>query len=465
MSIPCPIAAWSRAAPDHPAVVSSSGGCSYAELHELVSEAVHRLGNRGVGRGDRVGMHVSDGLDFSIALWALLRLGATAVLLSDRDPESAVTEAIRSTGCVLLLSDRPNLMALPVVDPGSLRQDRSRSPDSRPHTLDLDAPATIVFTSGSEGRPKAVLHTLKNHWLSAEGSQSIIPVSTETRWAVVIPKYHVGGLSIFFRCLRYGGTVVVPDPRERGLPALTAFGATHVSIVPTQLRDWLASSDHGLASSLDTILVGGAPSPFRLRSEAIARGLAVRFTYGSSEMASQIATTDRGDAGEHPGYAGRILPHRKVRIAEGEILVGGGTRFAGYWKDGGLDTPFDVGGWFATGDLGRLDGNHLIVMGRRDNQFISGGENIYPEEIEEAIVTAGLADLAIVVPVPDNHFGARPVAYVRPLPNPEELLIALARVLPDFKIPERVLPLPDWANGSKRDRGRLLQEATKPAGS
>jgi O-succinylbenzoic acid--CoA ligase len=456
MTIPCPIAAASVSHPDHPAVVSGREILTYSELARRIDAAAAALRRRRIEPGDRVGIWLGSGLDVPVVLWALFRLRSVAVLLSDRDPEKNIRDNCSATGCRLLITDAPAPESVPTASPSELCADHTSLRPELASDLDLDSNATIVFTSGSEGRPKAVVHTLANHWFSAKGSQSIIPVSRATRWAVVLPPHHVGGLSIFFRCFLHGGTVVFIDREERRPSGLAAHGVTHVSVVPTQLIDWLTRPDCYLLTKLDTILVGGAAAPSRIRRQAIQAGLPVRFTYGSTEMASQIATTSCGESDVMAGDAGRVLPYRRVHIENGEILVGGETRFAGYWSNGGLERPFNGEGWFATGDIGRLDGDRLIVTGRRDNRFISGGENVYPEEIEEAILSAGLAEAAIVVPVEDERFGARPIAYVRPVCSLEALRAGLGGLLPSFKVPDQVRLLPDEMAGSKGDRRKLI---------
>ena len=455
MTISCPIAAASATHSDHPAVVAGDATVSYVDLGRRINAVVAALTRHRVGPGDRVGIRLASGPDTPVMLWALFRLRAVAVLLSDRDPETYIRDCCSATGCRLLITDAPAPESLPTTSPSELCADHTNLRPEVATDLDLESNATIMFTSGSEGRPKAVVHTLANHWFSARGSQFAIPVSPVSRWAVVLPTHHVGGLSIFFRCFLFGGTVVFIDREERRPSGLEVRGVTHVSVVPTQLIDWLARPDRALLTKLDTILVGGAAAPSRIRRQAIEAGLPVRFTYGSTEMASQIATTGRGESDVTAGYAGRVLPYRKVRIEHGEILVGGETRFAGYWSNGGLKRPFDDEGWFATGDIGRLDGDRLIVTGRRDSRFISGGENVYPEEIEEAIVSAGLAEAAIVLPVDDERFGTRPIAYVRPLCSLDVLRAGLDGLLPSYKIPDQVRLLPDEMSGSKSDRRKL----------
>ena len=165
---------------------------------------------------------------------------------------------------------------------------------------------------------------------------------------------------------------------------------------------------------------------------------------------------------------GQILRYREVSISEdGEILVRGHTRFQGYVDGDRLETPFDENGWFGTGDIGDFDADgYLTVTGRKDNMFISGGENIQPEEIEKAFrAVQGVAD-AIVVPVDNEEFGQRPVAFVQMLGGAganEGIRDAVAQSLPRYKIPDHILPWPDdaVALGIKPDRSALRTIAEK----
>ena len=159
------------------------------------------------------------------------------------------------------------------------------------------------------------------------------------------------------------------------------------------------------------------------------------------------------------------MPGREVSISErGEILVRGETLFAGYVEGERLERPLDQEGWFHTKDLGELDDDGwLRVGGRMDNLFISGGENVQPEEVEEALCRLNGVDEAIVVPVPDEEFGARPVAFVRAAGRkPEELAQELGLLLPRFKIPVSFHPWPEGAQrGMKVDRTALVERARR----
>jgi O-succinylbenzoic acid--CoA ligase len=165
-----------------------------------------------------------------------------------------------------------------------------------------------------------------------------------------------------------------------------------------------------------------------------------------------------------------VLPYREVGISDsGEVLVRGETLFAGYVEGDVIVRPLDDEGWFHTGDIGVLDGEgYLRVRGRKDNMFISGGENIQPEEIEEAISSLEGIKRAVVAPVPDAEFGFRPVVFVFGVSvEPEKLKEFLASLLPRFKVPVAFYEWPEGADPEAakvdraffRERARLLQRA------
>jgi len=162
-----------------------------------------------------------------------------------------------------------------------------------------------------------------------------------------------------------------------------------------------------------------------------------------------VTCTTRGTPPPERPSSGQLLHYRQLKIADdGEILVRGETLFRGYARGDDTERPFDADGWFATGDMGDLDDQgYLRVSGRRDNLFISGGENIHPEEIEQALAAAAGVERVMVVPIPDAEFGARPVAFVAttqdaPLKT-ETILKGLASILPRFKLPAAIYAWPE----------------------
>lgn len=471
VKVPCPLRSAALAAPDVPSIVTGSGTLSFRELDLRVSAVARRLMELGCEAGTRVALYLPKDEGYIVLLLALLRSDCVACPVSTRVPTKGVSALLRKAGCEVLVSDDEELLDsvdLPVrkvrpdaVLPESLVGTLPRDPE----TLTLDRPATIVFTSGSTGTPKAALHTFGNHYYSALGSNANIPLAPGDRWLHSLPLYHVGGLSILFRCMLSGATIALPDP---GVPlgeSIVRHRATHVSLVATQLQR-LLKLDADL-SSLKSILMGGGPMPDRLVDEALVRNLPIHTSYGLTETASQTTTTPPGASADELYASGRVLPHREVSISEdGEILVRGAALFAGYVDGGEIDLARDADGWFHTKDLGILgaDGS-LHVRGRRDNQFISGGENIQPEEVEDALGRLEGVEQAVVIPIPDAEFGERPVAFVQMASgalDPRELVEKLEQVLPSFKIPSAFHDWPvDAPEGMKADRAFLRERARR----
>jgi O-succinylbenzoic acid--CoA ligase len=471
--VPCPLRSAARRSPDAPAIVGAGGSLAYRELDHRVSVAAARVRELGFGAGDRVALYLPKDERYLVLLLALIRTRCVACLPSTRLPPRVAAPLPESTASRALISTSEELLeavGVQTLRPEDLLSDgtamRDGSQTSEQLWLALEQPSTVVFTSGSSGVPKAALHTFGNHFFSARGSNTNIALAPGDRWLHSLPLYHVGGLSIVFRCLLAGATVVLPEP---GVSPSEAIGdATHVSLVSTQLLRLLREGRFE-ARRLRAILLGGGPVPVSLVHEAAGRGLPVHTSYGLTEMASQVTTTPPGASHEELRTSGRPLPHREVGISgDGEILVRGETLFAGYVEGDVIDRPLDADGWFHTGDIGELSENgYLRVLGRKDNLFVSGGENIQPEEIEQALSSLEGVEEAVVVPIPDPEFGARPVAFVRMadgIVEGETLARALEKVLPRFKVPVAFHGWPEGAGlgGMKVDRAVFHERASRP---
>jgi o-succinylbenzoate---CoA ligase len=467
----CPLRSAALVTPGDAALIGVRGITSYRELDRMVSAAAFRLGE--LEAGSRVALHLAKDERYVTLVLALVRAGLVACPISDRLPPRGVSQLLGRAACSALISEGEELLqtagaSLHTLSPEALLEEISQDTFDRASSIyiPLEHPATIIFTSGSTGAPKAALHTFGNHYHSALGSNANIALRPGDRWLHSLPLYHVGGLSILFRCLLAGATIALPEPGPAIGESIAGLGATHVSLVSTQLSRLLREkADLG---GLQAVLMGGGPVPPSLVDEALVRGLPLHTSYGLTEMASQVTSTPPGASLEELRTSGRALPGREVSISErGEILVRGDTLFAGYAEGEQLDGPLDQEGWFHTKDLGELDRDgYLRVGGRMDNLFISGGENVQPEEVEEALCRLEGVDEAVVVPVPDEEFGARPVAFVRVAGRePEELARKLEPVLPRFKIPVSFHPWPEEARrGMKVDRSALVERARRLRG-
>lgn len=461
-----PVAAQALARPDAVAVVGH-GARTWAEWDRETARAAASL--RSLGHG-RLALRAQDRLTLATLALGAVRGGVTGVLIPVRWPAPLVSEALVSAGVAAAVSD----LDIPSVETHGLgsdgvREPRTRSPlavggglgEGPPVQGDVDTRrpgALAVFTSGSTGAPKAALLPWSALLASADGVISHLGVHEGDRWLLDLPVAHVGGLGVVLRCARAGAAMAVPEPGKPVHEAVETLRPTHASFVGTQLRRLLDSGAD--ASSLRAILLGGSSIPVDLLDRAAEAGLPIAPSYGLTEMGSTVtATVPSRDL----GTSGRLLPGREVSVREGEIHVRGATRFAGYLTPDGLTTPFDADGWFATGDLGRLDEeDRLVVEGRRGLMFVSGGENVQPEAIERALLgIEGVAEAA-VVPRGDAEFGYRPVAFVRMEsgePDTRRLGAALRDTLPGFMVPVAFFAW-EGANGMKPDRQALALRAS-----
>lgn len=305
--------------------------------------------------------------------------------------------------------------------------------------------ATLICTSGTTGVPKIAAHTLDNYIASATASAKALDLGPGDSWHLSLPLFHVSGLSILYRCLVSGAKLVISSD-------LLSVNATHYSLVPTQLyrilHDPLLLAHYRKARCL---LIGGAPLSSALEDEAREAGLALHTSWGMTETTA-LAILD-----------GKPLPHIEASLADdGEILVRGSSLFLGYLENGALSLPL-AKGWFHTKDIGAFDAEgRLIWKGRKDLMFISGGENIHPEEIEHALYQLPGVLEAVVVGIADPEFGTRPAAFIRtayPL-DFETVKTGLSPYLLPFKVPKWIFPFPPY-EGIKPNRDKLRQAAEK----
>ena len=332
--------------------------------------------------------------------------------------------------------------------------------------VDDDLGGTIVSSSGSTAQPKAIFHHTQAHLENARGANTLMPFEPGDRWLLSLPTCHVGGLAILFRAIVGGGAVAIADEGMALADAIVALKPTHLSLVAAQLRRLLTEpAALSTLRSAKLVLVGGGPTPAALFGAGLAAGLPLRQTWGLSEMGSQVCTSPH----RCPETCGFALPRRHLRVAEdGELWVGGAPRFAGFVEVDALHAErerpalFDAQGNYASGDLGMLRDDGLVILGRRDSCFVSGGENVHPEAIEAALGDAGAT--LIVVAVDDARFDKRPFAFFDGEGDDDALRERLRRradtLLPRFMQPVAFQRLPT-AGGQKPARRHLEQLAAQ----
>ncbi len=412
-----------------PAIITDTCTLTYAELDAHIERCCAELQALGVKTGTRVAFIASSSWQTVALYFALFRLNATACPINFRFPEPRVQK--------LLQEFEPLL----TVEPEKLFSSSVRCKCER----SAGGIAVLMPTSGSSGPQKIAALSYGSLYLSADGSMQKLPLDASDRWLLSLPLFHVSGLALLFRAFIRGMAVIISTlPLQE---AISRFGVTFLSLVPTQLFR-LCKALPAAPAHLKGILIGGAPLSPTLLEEARGRGYKIFSSYGMTETCAQI-TLDTAPTMER-GYltCGKPLPYRQLKLSpEGEILVKGQTLFSGYWhKETGATLPLDSEGWFHTKDRGELsEDGRLIVLGRKDRLFISGGENIFPEEIESALLALPDIFEAYVFPQPDAEFGEVPHAFINSGDenfSEEQILTALRKTLPGYMLPRSVLQMP-----------------------
>ena len=282
------------------------------------------------------------------------------------------------------------------------------------HLFDEKQPALVMFTSGTTGKPKAVALTWQQLMGAAGASNRVLSQRGSGLWQAVLPLFHIGGFQVLVRSVlnrtplrlyaRFDAARVLRDGENRRV--------THLSVVDKMLQDLLAADTRGALAGYRCILLGGGPLNASTIGRALAAGVRVYASYGMTETSSQIANTlvtadFTGGLKLLPGYSARIVDPDDAGF--GRLAVRGPGVFSGYLNAHGA---FTVDGYFLTGDTAALYDGAIYVRERTDDMFVSGGENIYPVEIADALrQLPGVAD-AYVFGVPDASWGRRPVALV-----------------------------------------------------
>ena len=356
---------------------------------------------------------------------ALLEGGAEeAAAVDDEDAPAGMTVPTRvasaggaglGSGPIAMASARRRPRSSPIM---GARQDAIEDTvhfaEREAHLFDDKRSALIMFTSGTTGKPKVVDLTWNQLEGAASASNRVLSQPGTGMWQAVLPLFHIGGFQVMVRSVlnrtplrlyeRFDAARVLRDRESRRV--------THLSVVDKMLQDLLAADTRGLLAGYQCILLGGGPLNGRTVERALAAGARVYASYGMTETSSQIANTlvtpdFTGGLKLLPGYSARIVDPDEAGF--GRLAVRGPGVFSGYLNARGA---FTVDGYFLTGDTAALYDGAIYVRERTDDMFVSGGENVYPVEIADALrAQAGVGD-AYVFGVPDASWGRRPVAMV-----------------------------------------------------
>lgn len=459
MLVDCPLRAAAESTPHAPAAKDPKSALTYQQLDQLAARLHAALELREVKSGDNVAILARNSIEYVALLFAIARIGAVAVPLNYRLSNRELQRQISFLDIRLAITDTVNESAAGSlfhshVTFDSLEKSSTAAPEKRPQIkIDLEADCCVIFTSGSSGEPKGVALSIGNLYYNALGSNANIRLAPGDSWHLSLPLFHVGGIGIVFRSILAGSQIFIAANFESSTVSqlIDRAEVTHISLVPTMLQRLIASREfRSFPISLKAILLGGAPLGPQLRDQITNLGVPAITSYGMTETASQITATAPGESRDKLATSGRVLPHATIRINSdgnlgvGEILVKGEVVCRRIL--GSDSSRFTADGWLRTGDIGRLDaGGYLTVLGRKDDMFISGGENIFPQEITDLVEQYREVSAAAVIAVPDKEWGERPLLFVELREgeslNEESLMARLAEDLARYKVPKRVFVL------------------------
>ncbi len=493
-TLPAALAHHAAQSPQHTALHFAGHAISYQQLWQRVRMATQTLAAHGVQSGQRVAYLGLNDPAMLVLLIALQRLGAICLPLNYRLAPAELTAILQHADASLLVADSAHadiaaalVPGLPTVSAALFSADAAHasptSPEnSTPHT---EAPALLVYTSGTTGLPKGALHTQAGLVANCVISAHAHSLTAADHVLTALPLFHVGGLCIQTLPALYAGASVTLLPRFDPAAWLAAVQRQRPSLslmVPATLR---AVLDHPLFGSTDIrclrmLSAGSSTIPLAMITPWHARGVPVCQIYGATEngpvsiyQQAQYALQRTGSTGQAGlGVAVRLVNdqgHDAAVGAVGELWVQGPNVMQQYWRD--ADNPAFQHGWFHTGDLAHQDAQGFYtVVGRSKDMIISGGENIYPAELENLLANCPhIADCA-VVGQSDARWGEVAVAVIVRQPHAtlteQDVMQLFDGQLARFKHPQRIVfthSLPKTATGKVQKPQLLAQLLELPA--
>lgn len=453
-TILCPISKFSQAYYHHPAIEFDDNKIiTYGQLNLIIQQIANKL-STGLSTGYTLAWTPQQTWQDLVLIWACFRASKIAFPIHSRLTDSERLKYVNDTQSHYLSdTEKDNLF-------NEINPDKNSNKILVNQHIKKKQLATYLLTSGSSGTPKIAVHAFENHAISASTCLYNIPMIQHDRILLNLPLYHVSGIATIFRTFLSGSTLVLTKKSPVLSTLIKQHRISHLSVVPTQLNRLLAGAERAVFPSLVSVLIGGAPCPKEIIKKAHQSGLPIYKTYGCTELSSQISCTTFDDNLDTLiNTSGAILNAHRVKInSAGHICVKSPALFRGYLKNGKIILKTDSDGFFDTGDIGHTDkANNLSITGRADRMFISGGENIQPEEIEKHILSVEGIKACHVEAVNDTQMGMRPIAYIGTEIPLDEAIVTIQKTLTQnlahFKHPINYLPISQAAIKSWKEGG------------
>ncbi|PLR76260.1 o-succinylbenzoate--CoA ligase [Bacillus sp. V3-13] len=475
--------------PDRIAIITEQEKITYKELDAKISRAASYL-KRGLGvkRGDRIAILSQNRLEYVVLLFAIAKIECIAVPLNIRlTVNELVFQLNDSETAVLFVEEAFQQMAQSLKKEAGIEQvvaletlrDLEELPQHAFGEINENASFIICYTSGTTGKPKGAVLTQKNMFWNAINNILAIDLTSKDRSIVLLPLFHIGGIGLFaLPTLFTGGTIIIPGKFEpaKALSMVEEHQATVVMGVPA-IHQALLKCPSFQTTKLHSVrwfYNGGAPCPHELIKAFVDKGFLFGQGFGMTETSPTVFMLSKEDASRKIGSIGKpvlfcdyMLVDRQgneVGTGEvGELIVRGPNVMKEYWKRPEATSDAIRDGWLYTGDLARVDDEgFLYIVGRRKEMIISGGENIYPLEVEQAISQLPDIDEVAVVGVADSIWGEVPAAYVVKSEGSrlteDDIIDHCRRLLAKYKVPKEVVFLDELPKNStgKIQKNRLV---------
>jgi fatty-acyl-CoA synthase len=495
----------SLVSPGKTAILFDDRALTYLEMNRRVNRLSQALIKMGLSPGDRVGVLSRNNPEFLEIYFACAKTGLIFVPLNFRLAPPEVALQLQDSGLQVLFFDlelepliQKTLALLPIEPPQTIGlgpvssglsilyaafiQDHSDLEPVLPEeAVAWDTPQMIMYTSGTTGTPKGVLISHQKTLFNTLNAQIYFDLYSKDIMLSVLPLFHSGALNIMAVPTLYVGGKIILQPRfdpQEFLNLIELHQVTQTILVPTMLNRLLQETrpeSHDL-SSLRSLLVGGEPISADLMRQARDRGLPVRQIFGQTESSIQLWVPEE-KAYEKAGAIGLPVFHGEVRVVNqqgqtvsagetGEIIAKGPIQMLGYWQAPDETAKVIKDGWLYTGDLGRLDQDgYVYLVDRKKDMYISGGENVYPAEVEKVLLTHPKILEAAIIGVPDEKWGLAGRAFINLKKGEaltyEEMVLFLKGKIASYKIPKALeiiadLPKTDSGKIKKRILGELF---------
>ncbi|TSI03033.1 o-succinylbenzoate--CoA ligase [Lysinibacillus sp. BW-2-10] len=449
---------------------------TFEQIKQISIKRTYQLAGLGINHRQRIAVLGPSKPSLIFIMYACMHLQCEMVMLNRKLSKSELQYQIEDSQVEMVLVEDEDAHLLPANTNHLLF---SKILESAEEAVEIseewpnNQTTTIMYTSGTTGFPKGVRQTVENHQSSAVSSVLNIGLSHDDVWLCAVPLFHISGFSILVRSLLYGNEVKLYQKFEQdeAVRDISEGSVTHMSVVAVilgRILQGLEEKQLKASPRFKVMLPGGGPVPVNYLERAHKLGLAVCQTYGMTETSSQTATLSNADALRKIGSVGKPLFFNQIKIldatsprTEGEILIRGPHVTPGYIGRF-AERSSTINGWLHTGDIGYFDEEgYLYVVDRRSDLIISGGENVYPAEVENVLMGHPAVREAGVCGIEHEVWGQVPVAFVvlKHDVTEEELIAFCKEKLAKYKIPKQfyvVQALP--RNASNKLMRRKLKE-------